>query len=72
MSKTLKRSKISYTLHINDLPDGLDFGSSIAIDTETLGLKPHRDRLCVIQLSSGDGTAHLVKFNNELNYRRQI
>ncbi|MBT4989057.1 MAG: ribonuclease D [Rickettsiales bacterium] len=60
---------MSYTLHINDLPDGLDFGSSIAIDTETLGLKPHRDRLCVIQLSSGDGTAHLVKFNNELNYQ---
>ncbi|MBT4921997.1 MAG: ribonuclease D [Rickettsiales bacterium] len=60
---------MSYTLHINDLPEGIDFGDSVAIDTETLGLKPLRDRLCVIQLSSGDGTAHLVKFNNELNYQ---
>ena len=43
------------------MPAGLDFGSSIAVDTETLGLKPHRDRLCVVQLSSGDGSAHLVQ-----------
>ncbi len=49
-------------LHKNDLPDGIDFGSSVAIDSETLGLNPHRDRLCVVQLSAGDGTAHLVQF----------
>lgn len=51
------------TLHKGDLPDGLDFGSLVAIDTETLGLKPHRDRLCLVQLSAGDGTAHLVQFD---------
>jgi len=51
-------SKIS--VHRGDLPGGLDFGSVVAIDSETLGLKPPRDRLCVVQLSSGDGTAHLV------------
>ncbi len=45
-----------------DLPDGLDFGTSVAIDSETMGLLPHRDRLCVVQLSSGDGDAHLVRF----------
>lgn len=50
-------------LHKNDLPAGLDFGASVAIDTETLGLKPHRDRLCVVQLSAGDGNAHLVQFD---------
>ena len=50
-------------LHKNDLPAGVDFGSAVAIDTETLGLKPHRDRLCVVQLSAGDGTAHLVQFD---------
>lgn len=45
-----------------DLPDGLDLGSSVAIDSETMGLLPHRDRLCVVQLSSGNGDAHLVRF----------
>ena len=50
-------------LHRNDLPNGVSFGASVAIDTETLGLKPHRDRLCVVQLSAGDGTAHLVQFD---------
>lgn len=49
-------------LHKGDLPSGLKLGASIAIDSETLGLKPHRDRLCLIQLSAGDGTAHLVQF----------
>jgi len=52
-------------LHHGDLPDGLTFPNGVAIDTETLGLKPHRDRLCLVQLSSGDGTAHLVKFDGE-------
>lgn len=49
-------------LYHGDLPDGLDLGSTIAIDTETMGLDPHRDRLCLIQLSSGDGNCHLVQF----------
>jgi ribonuclease D len=52
-------------LHNGDLPAGLTFPRGVAIDTETLGLNPHRDRLCLVQLSSGDGTAHLVKFNGE-------
>lgn len=48
-------------LYQNDLPDGLDLGPLVAIDTETMGLDPRRDRLCVVQLSSGDGDAHLVQ-----------
>ncbi|MGQ4274623.1 ribonuclease D [Terrihabitans sp. B22-R8] len=48
-------------LHRGDLPDGLTFTGSVAIDTETLGLNPHRDRLCLVQLSSGDGNAELVQ-----------
>ena len=52
---------MSVTLHKGDLPDGLDLGPVVAIDTETMGLNPHRDRLCLVQLSSGDGTAHLVQ-----------
>jgi ribonuclease D len=44
-----------------DLPVGLDLGDVVAIDTETMGLDPHRDRLCVVQLSAGDGDAHLVQ-----------
>ncbi len=49
-------------LHKGDLPDGLDLGPVVAIDTETMGLNPHRDRLCLAQLSAGDGNAHLVQF----------
>ena len=52
---------MTITLHRNDLPDGLDLGPVVAIDTETMGLVPHRDRLCLVQLSSGDGNAHLVQ-----------
>lgn len=48
-------------LHQNDLPEGLSFGPVVAIDTETMGLDPRRDRLCLVQLSSGDGSAHLVQ-----------
>ena len=48
-------------LHKGDLPAGLQFSGSVAVDTETLGLNPHRDRLCLVQLSSGDGSAHLVQ-----------
>lgn len=49
------------TLYQNDLPDDLDLGPVVAIDCETMGLHPHRDRLCVIQMSGGDGNAHLVQ-----------
>lgn len=52
-------------LHKGDLPAGLTFPNGVAIDTETMGLNPHRDRLCLVQLSSGDGTAHLVKFDGK-------
>ncbi|MEO1949800.1 MULTISPECIES: ribonuclease D [unclassified Thioclava] len=48
-------------LHQNDLPDGLELGPVVAIDSETMGLDPRRDRLCLVQLSAGDGDAHLVK-----------
>lgn len=53
---------MTITLHKGDLPDGLDLGPVVAIDSETMGLRPERDRLCVVQLSSGDGNAHLVQF----------
>lgn len=49
-------------LHKGDLPDGLDLGETIAIDTETMGLNPHRDRLCLVQMSAGDGDCHIVQF----------
>lgn len=48
-------------LYQNDLPDDLDLGPVVAIDCETMGLNPHRDRLCLIQMSSGDGNCHLVQ-----------
>ena len=48
-------------LHRHDLPEGLDLGPVVAIDTETMGLDPRRDRLCLVQMSSGDGDAHLVQ-----------
>ncbi len=47
--------------YIGDLPDDLEFGESVAIDCETMGLRPNRDRLCLVQLSFGDGVAHLVQ-----------
>ncbi|MCA8928991.1 MAG: ribonuclease D [Alphaproteobacteria bacterium] len=49
-------------LHQGDLPDGIDWGDAVAIDSETMGLIPGRDRLCLVQLSAGDGDAHLVQF----------
>lgn len=49
------------TLYLSDLPDDLDLGPVVAIDCETMGLNPHRDRLCVVQLSGGDGNAHIVQ-----------
>jgi ribonuclease D len=53
---------VSIELHLGDLPDGLDFGDVVAVDTEAMGLRAHRDRLCLVQLSAGDGTCHLVHF----------
>ena len=52
---------MAITLHRGDLPADLSFGPCVAIDTETMGLNPHRDRLCLVQLSAGDGDAHLVQ-----------
>ena len=49
-------------LHHGDLPDDVSFGATVAVDTETMGLNPYRDRLCLVQLSAGDGDAHLVQF----------
>ena len=54
---------MTITLHKGDLPEGLRFSGSVAVDTETLGLNPHRDALCVVQLSAGDGTAHVVQLD---------
>ena len=58
---------MSIHLHKNDLPDNLTFSGSIGVDTETLGLKTTRDRLCLVQLSAGDGDAHIVQFTAD-NY----
>ncbi len=52
----------SLELHRGDLPAGVDFGDCVAIDTETMGLDPHRDRLCLVQLSDKDGNCHMVNF----------
>jgi ribonuclease D len=54
---------MSIKLYKGDLPAGTDFGSAVAVDTETLGLLPRRDKLCVVQLSSGDGNAHIVQLD---------
>lgn len=56
---------MAVTVHKNDLPAGLKFGSRIAVDTETMGLIPARDRLCVVQISNGDGDAHIVQLNRD-------
>jgi len=53
---------MAHQLHRGDLPDGLLFGDAVAIDSEAMGLNPHRDRLCLVQISRGDGDAHLVQF----------
>jgi ribonuclease D len=53
---------MTHHLHRGDLPEGLLFGDAVAVDTEAMGLNPLRDRLCLVQLSRGDGDAHLVQF----------
>ncbi len=52
-------------LYQNDLPDSVYLGPVVAIDCETMGLNPHRDRLCVVQMSGGDGDAHLVQISKD-------
>jgi ribonuclease D len=63
MVAPLDRGKppVSIHLHRGDLPSDLDLGAVVAVDTETMGLNPHRDRLCLVQLSAGDGVSHLVQ-----------
>ena len=61
MSTTLFQHNATIHFHQHDLPVDVTFGPSVAVDTETMGLNPHRDRLCLVQLSAGDGTAHLVQ-----------
>ena len=62
--------EMSITLHRGDLPAGLDLGDVIAVDSETMGLQAGRDRLCVVQLSAGDGDAHLVQLPRATTPRR--
>lgn len=52
---------MTIVLHQGDLPGDVEFGDAVAVDTETMGLNPHRDRLCLVQLSAGDGNCHLVQ-----------
>ena len=54
---------MSIAYHTDDLPAGIDLGDTVAVDTETMGLQTERDRLCVVQLSSGDGSSHVVHFS---------
>ncbi|MEM8758970.1 MAG: ribonuclease D [Pseudomonadota bacterium] len=56
---------MAITLYQHDLPDGLDLGPAVAVDCETMGLHPYRDRLCLVQLSGGDGNAHLVQVQKD-------
>jgi ribonuclease D len=56
---------LTVSYHEGDLPAGIDFGASVAIDSETMGLRFRRDGLCVVQLSAGDGTAHVVRFDRK-------
>jgi ribonuclease D len=62
VNDSAQRRPHNYRLHHGDLPEGVAFGPAVAIDTEAMGLNPHRDRLCLVQLSAGDGSAHLVQF----------
>lgn len=52
---------------MGDLPQGLSFPNGIAVDTETMGLRIHRDRLCVVQISGGDNVAHVVQLSQEMD-----
>lgn len=59
----MNQTNVSIVLHERDLPDGTALGPVVAVDTETMGLRPGRDRLCLVQLYGGDGTCHLVRFS---------
>ena len=61
MGQTQFTGNATIHIHRHDLPPDIGFGDMVAIDTETMGLDPRRDRLCLVQLSAGDGTAHLVQ-----------
>ena len=61
---------MTYFLYQNDIPQSIKFGKIIAIDTETMGLNLNRDRLCLIQLSSGDGNAHLIQITKKSLYNK--
>ena len=63
----MKDKLVKIELHKGDLPAGIDFGGSVAIDTETMGLLAERDKLCLVQLSAGDGVCHLVQVSDR-NY----
>jgi ribonuclease D len=64
LCKPFRKTRVmTVTLHHGDIPPNLSFGDCVAIDTETMGLSPLRDRLCLVQLSAGDGDAHIVQFS---------
>lgn len=65
MSAEIYAKPVDIKLYQNDLPAGIDFGDTVAVDTETQGLSLIRDRLCVVQISSGDGVCHLVQFTGD-------
>ena len=56
---------MTHKLYRGDLPESVGFGAAVAVDTEAMGLNPHRDRLCLVQLSAGDGDAHLVQLTDD-------
>jgi len=58
-------------LYQGDLPNNFEFTDSIAVDTETMGLKHQRDRLCLVQLSNGDGNAHLIQLGSDFGYKAE-
>lgn len=60
---------MTFNYYKNDLPEGIDFGNEIAIDTEALGLNNFRDRLCLVQISSGNGVVHIVHFDSKSEYK---
>ncbi len=62
LPRAVKPETCEIELHTGDLPAGIHFGAEVAVDTETMGLAPHRDRLCLVQLSGGDGVCHIVQF----------
>ena len=59
-------------LHKDDIPSTLKLGNEVAIDTEAMGLNHHRDRLCLIQISNGNGTCHLIKISNPIKKPKNL